>query len=181
MRRGAFVAGCLLLASAGMVGKIALPAAPPAARQAITPTAEELQLIERGRQLKPLVDDFVRLMYVDHKGRDAFNKYVAANLIEHDPDYGDGRDAVFAFIKRRFSGPNAEEYLPIEQWRTYVDQVLIHGDVAIIRTHAFQRRNDKGRVFVNFWRWQGDKIVEHWDVIQDVPRDKANPRDMWSR
>ena len=142
-------------------------------------TAEERRLITRSRELRPLVEDFVRLMYVDGKGPEAFERYVAENLIEHDPDFGDGRQAVFEFIKKRFSGSNLDNYLPRDQWQVHVDQVIVHGDLAIIRTHAFQRKNDKGRVFANFWRWEGKRIVEHWDVIQDVPQEKDNPRPMW--
>jgi predicted SnoaL-like aldol condensation-catalyzing enzyme len=142
-------------------------------------TPEEVKEVVRTREVTPLAEDFARMMYVDHKGHEAFEKYVAENLIEHDPTFGDGREAVFKFMQHRFEKANTEHFLPIEQWRTFIDQVVVKGDLAIIRTHAFQRENDRGRVFINFWRWQGDKIVEHWDVIMDVPADKANPRTVW--
>jgi predicted SnoaL-like aldol condensation-catalyzing enzyme len=150
-----------------------------ATTSSIVVTAEEKRVLERSRELAPMVADFVHMMYVEHKGHDAFQKYVAENLIEHDPDFPDGRESSFKFMKKRFDGPNTEHFLPIEQWKVVIDQVVIHGDLAIVRTHAFQRVDDQGRVFMNFWRWDGKKIVEHWDVIMNVPKNKANPRTTW--
>lgn len=142
-------------------------------------TDDEQRLLRRTRELRPLAEDFVRMAYVERRRKEAFEKYVAANLIEHNPDFGDGRESSARFIEARFAGLNTDEYLPASEWRVIFDQVLIHGDLLIMRRHAFQRRNDAGRVFVDFWRWEGDRIVEHWDVIQDVPQPKANPRTMW--
>jgi predicted SnoaL-like aldol condensation-catalyzing enzyme len=156
-----------------------IPGSAAATTTSMQVTAEEKRVLERTRELTPLVQDFVRMMYVDRKGHDAFLKYVAEDLIEHDPEFPDGRESSFTFFGKRFEGPNKEHYLPIEQWKVLVDQVVVHGDLAIVRTHAFQRVNDKGRVFINFWRWEGKRIVEHWDVIMSVPNDKANPRSVW--
>lgn len=142
-------------------------------------TDEEAALVRRQRELRPLVDDFIRIAYTERRHKQAFEKYVAVNLIEHNPDFGDGRDSAAKFLARRHAGPNTEEYLPIEQWKVEFDQVVLHGDLLIMRRHAFQRRNDSGRVFCDFWRWEGRLIVEHWDIIQDVPHARANPRTMW--
>jgi predicted SnoaL-like aldol condensation-catalyzing enzyme len=139
---------------------------------------EESAQVRRTREVRPMAEDFARLMYIERKGHEAFEKYVADDLIEHDPDFGDGRESVFEFIKER-GAKLGSEYLPMDQWRVYIDQIVVQGDLAIIRTHAFQRKNDPGRVFMNFWRWKGDRIIEHWDVIMDAPVDKRNPRTVW--
>jgi predicted SnoaL-like aldol condensation-catalyzing enzyme len=142
-------------------------------------TVLEADLVCRQRELRPLVDDFIRIAYRERRHKEAFEKYVALDLIEHNPDFGDGRYSAAKFIAERHAGHNTEEYLPIEQWRVEFDQVLLHGDLLIMRRHAFQRRDDAGRVFCDFWRWEGQLIVEHWDIIQDVPQGKVNPRTMW--
>jgi predicted SnoaL-like aldol condensation-catalyzing enzyme len=122
--------------------------------------------------------DFMRLAFEQHDLAKAFDKYVAQDLIEHDPEFGDGRGSVFAYIeKRRLAHPN--EYLPMSQWKTTVDYVGFDHDMLTTKMHVFSRVNDRGRVFADFWRFRNGKIVEHWDIIQEVPADKANPRDMW--
>jgi predicted SnoaL-like aldol condensation-catalyzing enzyme len=122
--------------------------------------------------------DFVHLAFEQHDLKTAFDKYVAPDLIEHDPEFGDGSQSVFNYIeKRRQAHPN--EYLPVEQWKTVVDYVGLDGDILVTKMHVFSRVNDRGRVFADFWRFRDGKIVEHWDIIQEVPADKANPRDMW--
>jgi predicted SnoaL-like aldol condensation-catalyzing enzyme len=122
--------------------------------------------------------DFMRLAFQEQNLRAAFDKYVAADLVEHDPYFGDGRESVFKYIEQRHTAhPN--EYLPIAQWKTTVDYVALDGDMLITKMHVFSRKNDLGRVFADFWRFKDGKIVEHWDIIQEVPADKANPRDMW--
>ncbi len=122
--------------------------------------------------------DFVRMGFERNDVRGAFQKYVAPNLVEHDPEFGDGRDSVFKYIeKRRRSHPN--EYLPDSQWTNHMDYVAFKDDMLITKMHVFARKNDRGRVFADFWRFKNGKIVEHWDIIQEVPANKANPRPMW--
>src|SRR5271156_777606 len=97
-----------LLALSGVlvaVGSFSQPPSPASGDPtALQLTPSERQQIERSRDIKPLVDDFVKLMYVDRKGHDAFEKYVAENLVEHDPDSMDGRESIFKFMKKRFDG-----------------------------------------------------------------------------
>ena len=38
---------------------------------------------------------------------------------------------------------------------------------------------DKGRMFADFWRFDGDKIIEHWDVVQPVPEETKSGNPMW--
>jgi predicted SnoaL-like aldol condensation-catalyzing enzyme len=142
-------------------------------------TDEEIALVRRSREVRRLSEEFIRIGYLERRRSEAFERFVADDLIEHNPEFGDGRDASAKFFAARNASVNAENFLPVEQWRVEFDQVLIHGDLLFMRRHAFQRVNDAGRVFWDIWRWEGNRIVEHWDVIQDVPRSKANPRTMW--
>jgi predicted SnoaL-like aldol condensation-catalyzing enzyme len=36
-----------------------------------------------------------------------------------------------------------------------------------------------GRALADFFRLENGKVVEHWDVIQDVPKHAANPNGMF--
>jgi len=38
---------------------------------------------------------------------------------------------------------------------------------------------DRGRMFADFWRFEGDKIAEHWDVVQPVPEKTESGNPMW--
>lgn len=53
------------------------------------------------------------------------------------------------------------------------------GDLVMLRVHAKQHANDRGRAIVDIFRVENDKVVEHWDVIQDVPETAANSNTMF--
>jgi predicted SnoaL-like aldol condensation-catalyzing enzyme len=39
--------------------------------------------------------------------------------------------------------------------------------------------SDRGFAVVDIFRLENDKVVEHWDVIQEVPEHVANPNGMF--
>jgi predicted SnoaL-like aldol condensation-catalyzing enzyme len=107
-----------------------------------------------------LVRDFYNLA-LNVKDFDAASKYLGDKYIQHNPGAGDGPEGLKAFVeflKREF--PQAHN----EVKHAYAD-----GDFVILHVHSVRVPGTRGRAIVDIFRLENGKVVEHWDVIQDVP------------
>lgn len=139
----------LALASCSQ-GQPAAPAADPArnaARAAIT--------------------DYANLLMVERRPEDAFGKYFGELLIQHDPWIADGGKGDVEFLKaRREAEP--EQYAATERYVNVVHNILADREFVVLKSHVFTSATDSGRVFVDIWRIDDGKFVEHWDVVQPM-------------
>lgn len=46
--------------------------------------------------------------------------------------------------------------------------------MVVTHSNLHFERGDRGMAVADFWRLADGKIVEHWDVIQEVPEKSAN-------
>ena len=122
--------------------------------------------------------DFARLLYVERKPQEAFGRYFADDLIQHDPLIGDGSHGDEAFLKKRRE-KDPEKFLPDNQYATVVDNILADGDLVAVKSHVFTNPQDPGRAFVDIWQVKDGKFVEHWDIVQPVVKNPKNDATMW--
>jgi len=117
---------------------------------------------------------FLRTMFVEGDVRRAYDTFAAEDLIQHNPGMADGlagHRVYFAQIEKR-TGSSAGA------WANVNNMILVDGDLFALHHHAFTSPNDPGRVFVDIWRVDGGRIVEHWDVIQAIPTEMAHANGM---
>jgi predicted SnoaL-like aldol condensation-catalyzing enzyme len=94
--------------------------------------------------------------------------------IQHNPDAQDGPEAFIGFVNwLRSEYPNVH---------LRIKRVIAEGDM--VATHAHldlepDDRGNRGRALADFFRLEDGKVVEHWDVIQDVPATSANDNGMF--
>ena len=152
----------LRLACAGLALALALPAATPAAAQATeAPALTNREIVER----------FIDLLYRQGRVREAFETYVHEDYIQHNPLAPDGRAAAIAALEPYFaSQPDAVRE---------VHRIIVDGDLAAVHVRTRQNPQDRGFAIVDILRVENGKIVEHWDVIQAVPEQSANPHPMF--
>jgi predicted SnoaL-like aldol condensation-catalyzing enzyme len=151
-----------LALAAGLALVCAIPLAPPATAQATqAPTLSNRQIVER----------FIDLFYRQGRVREAFETYVHEDYIQHNPLAPDGRAAAIAALEPYFaSQPDAVRE---------VHRIIVDGDLAAIHVRSRQNPEDRGFAIVDILRLENGKIVEHWDVIQAVPEQSANPHPMF--
>jgi predicted SnoaL-like aldol condensation-catalyzing enzyme len=112
---------------------------------------------------------FVDLMYRRLQVRAAFDGFVAEEYVQHNPGLPDGRAAARDALAVKFGDPA----FSIEVVRTLVD-----GDLCAL--HLLPRRNGEPvAAVVDIYRADGDRIVEHWDVLQPWPSTSANDHPMF--
>ena len=90
---------------------------------------------------------------------------------QHSPGFADGkkafREAITGFLKE-FPESSAE-----------IRHIGADGDLVFIHNHIKLNPKDRGQAAVDIFRVRDGKIVEHWDVIQDIPEKAENPNTMF--
>jgi len=83
----------------------------------------------------------------------------------------DGKDAVIKFFTPFFkANPDA---------KNEIKRAVAEGDLVFLHVHSKQNATDRGRAIVEIFRVEKGKVVEHWDVIQDIPETAANSNTMF--
>ena len=79
-----------------------------------------------------------------------------------------GFKRLIAFLKEKF--PNS---------RSEIKRVIAEGDIVVLHVHSVREPGQRGRAIVDMFRLENGKIVEHWDVKQDIPDRTANKNGMF--
>lgn len=96
--------------------------------------------------------------------REAYAKYVATDFIHHNQYFkGDRASLMEAMIEASKSSPN-ESY--------EVQQAAEEGDRVFVHSHV--KKKDMDITVVHIFRFQDGKIVELWDLGQEVMKDSPN-------
>lgn len=97
--------------------------------------------------------------------------FIAPGYIQHSSLAEPTVDALKAFLDRvRAESPDATQTIH----RAFAD-----GDHVVTHTHVVRWPGDPGLAVVDIFRCKDGMIVEHWDVIQDVPAEPVNPNPMF--
>ena len=101
----------------------------------------------------------------------AIEQYVGAQYIQHNPDVADGMQGFIDYFERM-----QREYP--EKSIEFV-RCIAEGDLVALHTHQTWPGNDQ-YVTMDFFRFdENGKICEHWDAIQQIPEQSANPNTMY--
>ncbi|HKP55912.1 MAG TPA: nuclear transport factor 2 family protein [Polyangiales bacterium] len=120
---------------------------------------------------KQTVTAFYNLIFRDHKPAEAFARYGGDKYIQHNPNVPDGKDAVINFFTPFFqANPDA---------RSEIKRAVAEGDLVWLHVHSKKNATDRGRAIVDIFRVEKGKVVEHWDVVQDIPEKAANTNTMF--
>jgi len=122
------------------------------------------------RENKENAVSFYRMSY-EGKPKGAVEKYVGAEYIQHNPDVADGPQGFIVYFERM-----QKEYpdKSIEFVRC-----IAEGDLVALHTRQTWPGNDQ-YITMDFFRFdENGKICEHWDSIQRIPKESANPNPMY--
>jgi predicted SnoaL-like aldol condensation-catalyzing enzyme len=108
---------------------------------------------------------------INQKDFDAASKYLGRHYKQHNPLVVDGPIGLKTFIQfLRDKFPQAH---------SEIKQVFADEDYVILHVHSVRTPGTRGRAIVDIFKLEDGKIVEHWDVIQDIPDRSANPNGMF--
>lgn len=118
---------------------------------------------------KKLVVEFYERV-LNQKDVAAIDRYVGPYK-QHNPMAGDGPEGLKGYINY------LKEHAP--QSRSEIKRVFADGDFVILHVHAVRQPGDRGQAIMDIFKVSNGKLVEHWDVIQDVPEKAANSNGMF--
>jgi predicted SnoaL-like aldol condensation-catalyzing enzyme len=98
---------------------------------------------------------------LNKKDFEAASKYFGPKYIQHNPTAPDGIEGFkgfLAFLREKFPNSHSE-----------IKKVFAEGDYVILHVHSVREPGTRGRAIVDIFRLENGKIVEHWDVVQDIP------------
>lgn len=91
--------------------------------------------------------------------------------MQHNPDVVNGTNGFIDYFERmhqEFPDKSIE-----------FARCIAEGNLVALHTHQTWPRDDQ-YVTMDFFRFdESGKIYEHWDDIQQIPRDSANPKTMY--
>jgi predicted SnoaL-like aldol condensation-catalyzing enzyme len=108
---------------------------------------------------------------INRKDFAAASQYLGSDYKQHNPTAADGVEGLRGFIdflKARFPNQRGE-----------IKRVIAEGDLVVLHVHSTRGDGTPGRAIVDIFRIENGKVVEHWDVIQDIPAQPANTNGMF--
>ena len=101
----------------------------------------------------------------------AVELYVGGQYIQHNPDVADGVNGFIEYFDRMQT-----EY---PQKSIEFVRCIAEGNLVALHTHQIWPGNDQ-YVTMDFFRFdKNGKICEHWNAIQQIPKNSANPNTMY--
>src|SRR5512139_2952585 len=99
------------------------------------------------------------------------DRFIAPNYVQHSSLAEPGIDGLKRWLDRmKIESPDARQDIK----RSFVD-----GDHVVTHQHVVRWPGDRGVAVIDIFRIEDGLIVEHWDVIQDVPETTPNPNSMF--
>jgi predicted SnoaL-like aldol condensation-catalyzing enzyme len=119
---------------------------------------------------KAVAISFLRLA-ASGRVRDAYTKHVGTGFRHHNPFFRGDAEALMSGMEEN-ARQNPEKHLDVLR-------AMEDGDLVAIHSHVRQSPADRGAVVVHIFRFDGDHIVELWDIGQPVPADSVNANGMF--
>jgi predicted SnoaL-like aldol condensation-catalyzing enzyme len=99
------------------------------------------------------------------------DQYLSQDYLQHSSLAEPGLASLKAFLdKVRVESPEAKHH---------IKRALVDGDLVAVHVHVVRFPGDPGLAVVDIFRVADGKVVEHWDVLQEVPAKPVNPNPMF--
>ena len=111
---------------------------------------------------RQVAERFIQLFYVEDNPTDAFTCWMHPDYIQHNPNAPTGRDATLAMMQASMARlPDLSHEVKRVVWGD--------ADLVAVHFHFLREPGTRGYAIVDLLRIAGGHIVEHWDVMQEVP------------
>ena len=108
---------------------------------------------------------------INKKDFEAASKFLGPRYVQHNPRAADGPEglkAFLAFLREKFPDYHSE-----------IKRAFADGDYVILHVHNVPTPGSRGNAIIDIFRLENGKVVEHWDVRQEIPEQAANSNTMF--
>lgn len=121
--------------------------------------------------MKRNVIAFYEMMFNESRPREAIERYAGEEYIQHNPHVANGRQGFIEYFERM-----AAEY---PDKRVEVKRAFAEGRHVILHCHQIWPDGLEYAGIDIFRLDDAGKIVEHWDVLQELPETSAHDNGMF--
>lgn len=126
----------------------------------------------QSRKPKEIVLAFYKLALTDMNPKDAFARYMSVDFVEHSADTPGGTaQATVDFLN------DLIKKAPQPKWE--IIRSIAEGDLVFLHVRFTPAPNAAPIVVGEIFRVRGNKIAEHWDIIQHAPEHPVNPNSIF--
>lgn len=122
------------------------------------------------KELKQAAMDFLRLASSGNV-QEAYDRYIADNFRHHNAYFKGDRQSLLTAMKEN-AAKNPDKIFAIHR-------ALQDGDLVAVHSHVKQNAGDPGAAVVHIFRFEGNRVVELWDLGQAVEKDSINENGMF--
>lgn len=161
----------LILTSALLLTAIPLLSACSQNPSIVRTAVSTLSSADQAAENKKTVTDFYEGVFQKHQVAAYADRYIGNQYIQHNPHVPDGKAPFVNYFTQHFKeNPQA---------KSVIKRAAAEGDLVFLHVLSTENAHDTGTAIVDIFRVENGKIVEHWDVQQDVPADSANSNTMF--
>ena len=118
-----------------------------------------------------VVLDFYNQAFNAHQPKAASERYIGPVYIQHNPLVPNGAPAFYNYFEAFFKDhPQASHD---------IKHLVGEGDLVVVHSLSRSEPQDRGTAIMGLFRVEHGKIVEHWDVIQQIPAQTGNGNTMF--
>lgn len=115
---------------------------------------------------KSIVREFYEMAFNARNPEEAAEKFLGSVYIQHNPAAANGREAFVTFAKGFIKA--------FPDLRFSIIRQIAEGDLVVQHSHLIRERGSRDMAVMDIFRIKDGKLVEHWDVLQEIPDKSAN-------
>lgn len=119
---------------------------------------------------KELVLRFLNEFMIEHKV-EVLDELLGPTYTQHNPVIDDSKEGLIAFFQgfwKKYPNPGY-----------YLKRIIAENDLVAIHYHWVPEPGVFERAIVDIFRIENERLVEHWDVVQQIPEKSVNKHPMF--